>query len=208
MGRCCADDPAGNGDFWRFIQGGNRRSSPRIAGYLTCASSFDGFALRPTAASYPLPSGVAFVIPSDMSDDERALVAPMIPPPRRGGRPRDVNVREVLNAVFYVLATGCQALPRDLPPRSTAHHYFILWDRDGTLVRIHDALYVAVREAAGREASPSAAIIDSQSAKAAQKGGLRWTLTRKIRSEIADGERLANGGTLDNMVGRDWIINR
>ena len=122
--------------------------------------------------------------PSDMSDGEWTLVAPMIPPARRGGRPRDVNVREVLNAVFYVLATGCQwqALPKDLPPRSTAHHYFIMWDRDGTLARIHDALYVAVREAAGREASPSAAIIDSQSAKAAQKGALRWTRKASMRA--------------------------
>ena len=89
--------------------------------------------------------------PSDMSDVEWALVAPMIPPARRGGRPRDVNVREVLNAVFYVLARGFQwqALPKDLPPRSTAHHYFTLWDRDGTLVRIHNALYIAVQEAVG-----------------------------------------------------------
>ena len=116
--------------------------------------------------------------PSDMSDVEWALVAPMIPPARRGGRPRDVNVREVLNAVFYVLATGCQwqALPKDLPPRSTAHRYFILWERDGTLVRIHDALYVAVREAAGRAASPSAAIIDSQSVKTTEKGGTAATM--------------------------------
>ena len=122
--------------------------------------------------------------PSDMSDLEWALVEPMIPPARRGGRPRDVNVREVLNAVFYVLATGCQwqALPKDLPPRSTAHHYFIMWDRDGTLARIHDAFYVAVREAAGREASPSTAIIDSQSAKAAQKGAVRWTRKASMRA--------------------------
>ena len=111
--------------------------------------------------------------PSDMSDVEWALVGPMIPPARRGGRPRDVNVREVLNAVFYVLATGCQwqALPKDLPPRSTVHHYFIMWDRDGTLVRIHDALYIAVREAAGREASPSAAIIRQPKCKGSSKGG-------------------------------------
>ena len=113
--------------------------------------------------------------PNDLSDAEWALVAPLIPPARRGGRRRSVDVREVLNAIFYVLATGCQwqALPKDLPPRSTAHHYFKLWDWDGTLERIHETLYVGVREAAGREASPSAAIIDSQSAKAAQKGGLR-----------------------------------
>ena len=82
-------------------------------------------------------------------------------------------MREVLNAIFYVLSTGCQwqALPKDLPPKSTAHHYFGLWDWDGTLERIHHALYVETREQAGREASPSAAIIDSQSGKAAQKGG-------------------------------------
>ena len=96
----------------------------------------------------------------------------MIPPAKRGGRPRDVNVREVLNAILYVLWTGCQwkALPKDLPPKSTAHHYFMLWDWDGTLERIHHALYVAVREQVGRDASPSVAIIDSQSGKAAQKG--------------------------------------
>ena len=84
-----------------------------------------------------------------------------------------MNVREVLNAIFYVLSTGCQwqALPKDLPPKSTAHSYFMLWDWDGTLERVHHALYVATREREGREASPTAAIIDSQSAKAAQKGG-------------------------------------
>ena len=115
--------------------------------------------------------------PSDMTDAEWELVAPLIPPGRRGGRKRSVDVREVLNAIFYVLGTGCQwqALPKDLPPKSTAHFYFMLWDWDGTLERIHEALYVAVREAAGREASPTAAIIDSQSAKAAQKGAPRST---------------------------------
>lgn len=113
--------------------------------------------------------------PSDLSDAEWTLLASMIPPAKRGGRPRDVDVREVLNAIFYVLSTGCQwkALPKDLPPKSTAHHYFTLWDWDGTLERIHHALYVAAREQAGREASPTAAIIDSQSGKAAQKGALR-----------------------------------
>ena len=107
-----------------------------------------------------------------MSDAEWALVAPLIPPAKRGGRPREVDVREVLNAMFYVLSTGCQweALPKDLPPRSTAHHYFMLWDWDGTLVRIHDALYVAVREAA--EARP-ARRRRSSTARASrhQKGG-------------------------------------
>jgi transposase len=115
--------------------------------------------------------------PSDLTDTEWSLIAPMIPPARHGGRPRDVNVREVLNAIFYVLSTGCQwkALPKDLPPKSTAHYYFMLWDWDGTLERIHHSLYVAARELAGREASPTAAIIDSQSGKAAQKGASRLT---------------------------------
>src|SRR5437762_1000313 len=90
--------------------------------------------------------------PSDLTDAEWTLVEPMIPPARRGGRSRDVNVREVLNAICYVLQTGCQwkALPKDLPPKSTAHHYSMLWDWDGTLRRIHSALYGAAREYAGR----------------------------------------------------------
>src|ERR1019366_3718332 len=115
-------------------------------------------------------AAAAFVIRVTWSDAEWVLVAPLIPPARRGGRRRSINEREVLNAIFYVLATGCQwqALPKDLPPKSTAHFYFMLWDWDGTLDRIHEALYVAVREAAGREASTSDAIIDFQrGAKAA-----------------------------------------
>ena len=122
--------------------------------------------------------------PSDLSNAEWALVEPMIPPARHGGRKRSIDVREVLNAIFYVLWTGCQwkALPKDLPPKSTAHYYFMLWDWDGTLERIHHALYVAVREQAGREASPTVAIIDSQSGKAAQKGALRSTRRASMRA--------------------------
>jgi transposase len=130
--------------------------------------------------------------PSDLTDAEWALVEPMIPPAKTGGRHREVNVREVLNGIFYVLSTGCQwkALPKDLPPKSTAHNYFTLWEWDGTLELIHHALYVALREKEGREASPSAAVIDSQSAKAAQKGGPRSTRrasTRAKRSRAASG---------------------
>lgn len=116
-------------------------------------------------------------------------MGPLIPPGRRGGRRRSVDARDVVNAIFYVLATGCQwktlpkdLPPKDLPPKSAAHFYFMLWDWDGTLERIHEALYAAVREAAGRDASPSAAIIDSQSAKAAQKGGLRSTRKASTRA--------------------------
>src|ERR1700676_1555774 len=127
--------------------------------------------------------------PSDLSDAEWKLVEPLIPPAKRGGRKRSVNVREVLNGIFYVLSTGCQwtALPKDLPPKSTVYDYLDLWSWDGTLARIHHELYVSCREQAGREASPSAAIIDSQSAKAAQKGGPRSIprVTMRARRSLA-----------------------
>ena len=110
--------------------------------------------------------------PSDLTDTEWAHIAPLIPPAKRGGGKRTVNMREVVNGVMYVLSTGCQwrAIPKDLPARSTVHGYFDLWAYDGTLDRIHHLLYVKCREAAEREASPTAAIIDSQSLKAAEKG--------------------------------------
>jgi transposase len=135
--------------------------------------------------------------PSDLSDAEWALVAPLIPPAKRGGRPREVSLREVLNAIFYVLSTGCQwqALPKDLPPKSTAHLYFGLWDWDGTLERLHHALYVAVREHEGREASPTAAIIDSQSAKAAQKGAPRSTRRAMTRARRLRGASVISSST-------------
>jgi len=134
--------------------------------------------------------------PSDLTDSEWALVAPMIPPGKRGGRKRSVNLREVLNTIFYVLSTGCQwnALPKDLVPKSTAYDYLDLWDWNGTLERIHHALYVASREKAGKDASPTVAIIDAQSAKGAQKGGLRSihrVTTRARRSKAASGTFLS-----------------
>ena len=109
----------------------------------------------------------------------------------RPGRPR-VSNRNVMDGIWHVLWTGCQwkALPRDLPPKSTVHDYLELWNWDGTLERIHHALYVAVREQEGREASPTVAIIDSQTAKGAQKGGLLSILratTRARRSRVVSG---------------------
>jgi len=129
--------------------------------------------------------------PSDLSDAEWAIVEPMIPPARHGGRKRSVNVREVLNGIFYVLWTGCQwkALPKDLPPKSTVHDYLELWNWDGTLERIHHALYVELRERDGREASPTTAIIDSQSAKGAQKGGLCSILQATTRGKKIKGRK-------------------
>ena len=111
--------------------------------------------------------------PSAVTDAEWALIASMIPPAKRGGNKRTVALREVVNGLLDVLGTGCQwrAIPKDLPPRSTLHGYFLRWEWDGTLERIHHALYVRCREQAGRDASPTAAIIDSQSVKGAEKGG-------------------------------------
>ena len=118
--------------------------------------------------------------PSDMNDAEWDLVAPLIPPAKRDGRPRKVDVREVLNAIFYVLSAGCQwnALPSDLPPHSTVWDTLDLWEWNGTTERIHHKLYVRCPEQAGRDAGPTAAIvtrsrvpdIDAQSAKGPIKG--------------------------------------
>ena len=116
----------------------------------------------------------------DLTDEEWSVVEPLIPSARRGGNKRTVNVREVVNGLMYVLGTGCQwrDIPKDLPPRSTVHGYFDRWDYDGTLDRIPHALYVECRELDGRTASPTAAVIDSQSVKSAEKGGPR--LIRRV----------------------------
>jgi transposase len=110
---------------------------------------------------------------SDLTDDEWAEIAPLIPPAKSGGNKRSVNLREVVNGLMYILSTGCQwrAIPKDLAARSTVYDYFERWSWDGTLERIHQALYVKCREEACRGASPTAAIIDAQSVKSAEKGG-------------------------------------
>jgi len=112
--------------------------------------------------------------PSDLTDEEWALIEPNLPPAKPGGNRRRVDLREVTNGLMYLLSTGCQwrALPKDLPPRSTVHGYFKLWQYDGTLDNLHHLLYVECRDAAERDVSPTAAIIDSQSVKSAEKGGL------------------------------------
>jgi transposase len=126
--------------------------------------------------------------PSDLTDAEWKLIEPLIPPGKPGGDKRTVIMREVVNGLIYVLSTGCQwrAIPRDLPPKSTVYDYFDLWTYDGTLDRIHHALYQQCREQEQREVSPTAAIIDSQSVKSAEKGGpasIRMATMRARRSD-------------------------
>jgi len=129
--------------------------------------------------------------PSDLTEEEWALIAPLIPPAKPGGNKRTVKEREVINGVMYILSTGCQwaALPKDLPPCSTVNDYFLRWDYDGTLDRIHHALYVQCRDEAGRDASPTAAIIDSQSVKGAEKGGARSTRPVTTQASRRNAER-------------------
>jgi transposase len=109
--------------------------------------------------------------PSDLTDAEWQPIKLLIPPAKRGGGKRRVNMREVVNGVMYVLSTGCQwrYIPKDLPPRSTVNDSFCLWSYDGPLENIHHALYVKCRERAEREASPTGGIVDSQSVKSAEK---------------------------------------
>lgn len=113
--------------------------------------------------------------PSDLTDAQWARLAPLIPPALPGGRPRTVNLREVVNAIFYLNRQGCvwRALPHDLPPWGTVSYYYRRWRRDGTWPRIQDTLRTQTRRAAGREESPSAAIVDSQSVKTTEAGGPR-----------------------------------
>ena len=123
---------------------------------------------------FPTPPRKSY--PSDLTDEQWLLLEPLVPPEVEGlGRPREVDYREIVNAILYLNRSGCQwdMLPHDLPPKSTVYDYFAKWRDDGTWQRLIDSLRAEVRVAAGREATPSAASVDSQSVKTTATGGER-----------------------------------
>jgi putative transposase len=113
--------------------------------------------------------------PSDLTDEQWKLIEPHIPPEKWGGRTRQVDMREVINGILYLLRSGCawRAIPHDLPNWNTCRHYYDRFVRDHTWSLIHDLLRDKTRSKAGRSIEPSAAIIDSQSVKTTEKGGSR-----------------------------------
>jgi putative transposase len=118
---------------------------------------------------------MAKAYPTDLTDEQWVVVEPLLPPAKHGGRRRTVDLRLVLDTIFYLTRTGCQwdMLPTDLAKRSTANDYFVAWQRDGTWQAVLDALRRQVRVAAGREPEPSKAAIDSQTVKGSEAGGAR-----------------------------------
>ena len=110
---------------------------------------------------------------SDLNTKEWDCLKPLVPMPKSGGRPAKYERLEIINAILYLVRTGCawRLLPHDFPPWRIVYHYFSSWRRDGIWAKVHDALRTQVRVAEGREAEPSAAILDSQSVKTTEKGG-------------------------------------
>ena len=125
--------------------------------------------------------------PSDLTDAQWAVIAPLIPPAEPGGRARGVDMHEIFNGILYVLRSGCswRMLPHDLPPWGTVHYYYRRFRRDGTWLQVHERLRTKVRRGAGRHPQPSAAILDSQSVKTTKKGDPHAAMTAPRRSTAA-----------------------
>lgn len=111
--------------------------------------------------------------PTDMTNEQWQALSRLVPPAKPGGRPRKVDMRKVLNAMFYIARSGCawRMLPKEYPPKDTVYYYFKMFRQDGTWERIHDVMRQRVRVKHGKKRQPSAAIIDSQSVKTTEKKG-------------------------------------
>lgn|ERR671914_1327699 len=119
--------------------------------------------------------------PSDLTDQEWEILEPLLPPPKSGGRPRTVNLREVMNAIFYALRGGIpwRFLPKEFPPWKTVYHYFRLWRMGDTWEMLNARLREQVRRQSDREATPTAGVMDSQSAKTTERGDLAATMVAR-----------------------------
>ena len=119
--------------------------------------------------------------PSDLTDGQWELITPLLPGAKHGGRPRTVDIRTIINGILYLVRTGCQwrMLPVTFGPWSTVYDYFRKYRKSGLWQQIHDSLRKAVRKKAGRKSTPSAAIVDSQSVKTTEKGGVAATMRAK-----------------------------